>query len=216
MLLFQVISVSWGATPKTFGIASVLIQTACTILSIFSYDWVTYLLTYMALQPRFGQGQPEKIPLLYSISSEVHAQSQAARALLSLFTLSAHLDFGFSWFRLPSDTTLNRALCGRSSVPLSMCSALRKLLFTTSMYVLQYTPSTIFGPYIVRTTFPLKTRNRFSYQFVSIFATKSNETIISSRRTGYTLQKRSLLYKTQKKFKAKAKKNIFLMFFCSR
>jgi hypothetical protein len=121
----------------------------------------------MALQPRFGQGQSEKIPLLYTLSQAKFLQSHAARALLSLFTLSAHLDFGLSWFRLPSDTTPNRALCGRSSVPLSICSALRKLLFTTPMYLLQYTPSTIFGSYIVRTTFPLKTRNRLSYHFVS-------------------------------------------------
>jgi TRAP-type C4-dicarboxylate transport system permease large subunit len=44
------------------------------------------------------------------------------------------------------------------------------------------------------------------------FATKSSKIIISSRRAGSTLQKRSLLYKTQKKTKSKRKKKTF--FFC--
>jgi hypothetical protein len=46
-------------------------------------------------------------------------------------------------------------------------------------------------------------------------ATKSSEIIISWRRAGSTLQKRSLLYKTQKKVKANEnkKKIFFLCFF---
>jgi hypothetical protein len=44
------------------------------------------------------------------------------------------------------------------------------------------------------------------------FATKSSEIIISSRRAGSTLQKQSLLYKTQKKIKANQKiKYVFLI-----
>jgi hypothetical protein len=54
-----------------------------------------------------------KIPPLYSISSLVRPV-KASRVLLSLFTPSTHLDFGLPWFRLPSSTALNRALCGRS------------------------------------------------------------------------------------------------------
>jgi hypothetical protein len=44
------------------------------------------------------------------------------------------------------------------------------------------------------------------------FATKSSEIIISSRTAGFTLQKRSLLYKPQKKLKANAKKKCFFDF----
>jgi hypothetical protein len=42
---------------------------------------------------------------------------------------------------------------------------------------------------------------------------KSSEIIIISRRAGSTLQKRSLLYKMQKKLKANAKKIFFFVFF---
>jgi hypothetical protein len=38
------------------------------------------------------------------------------------------------------------------------------------------------------------------------FATKSSEIIISSRRAGSILPKRTMLYKTQKKLKANVKK----------
>jgi hypothetical protein len=41
------------------------------------------------------------------------------------------------------------------------------------------------------------------------FAMKSSEIIISSRTAGSTLQKRLLLYKMQKKLKAKVKKTYF-------
>jgi hypothetical protein len=52
----------------------------------------------------------------------------------------------------------------------------------------------------------------FIVNFCIHFATKSSEIIISSRRAGSDLQNRSLLYKTQKKLKANAKKNIFFVF----
>jgi hypothetical protein len=81
---------------------------------------VNYLLTYMALQPRFGQG----------VSLHL-TQSRAPNALLSLFMPSAHLDFGLPWFRLPFGTALNRALCGRSSAPLIMCP--KKTSFPTPL-----------------------------------------------------------------------------------
>jgi hypothetical protein len=47
------------------------------------------------------------------------------------------------------------------------------------------------------------------------FATKSGEILISSRRAGSTLQKRSLIYKTQKKLKANEKKTFFYVFLIS-
>jgi hypothetical protein len=73
--------------------------------------------TQMALQSRFGQGSSEMIVPLYSISSKVRP------VVLSLFTPSAHQDFGLIWFHLPFGTALSRALCGRSSAPLIMCIA---------------------------------------------------------------------------------------------
>jgi hypothetical protein len=71
------------------------------------------LLTYMTLQPRFGQGLSEKIPALYSISSQVRPVT-VPRALLSLIMPSAYLYFGLLWFRL----TYGMAYTGRSVVGL--------------------------------------------------------------------------------------------------
>jgi hypothetical protein len=50
------------------------------------------------------------------------------RARLSLFTPSAHLDFGLPWFLLPMGWAQNRAFCGRSSGLLIMWPAWRNLL----------------------------------------------------------------------------------------
>jgi hypothetical protein len=50
-------------------------------------------------------------------------QSLTPRARLSLFTLSAHLDFGLPWFLLPLGLALNRAISGRSSDLLIMWPA---------------------------------------------------------------------------------------------
>jgi hypothetical protein len=43
-----------------------------------------------------------------------------------------------------------------------------------------------------------KKKNQYTEKKLTHFAKKSSEIIISSRRAGSTLQKRSLLYKTQK------------------
>jgi hypothetical protein len=41
----------------------------------------------------------------FTVSRAQFFQSRATRALLSLFTPSDHLNFGLSWFRLPSGTS---------------------------------------------------------------------------------------------------------------
>jgi hypothetical protein len=132
-----------------------------------------YLLTYMALHPRFGQGMSEKNPPLYSISSKVHPVTGFKNPAIAVH----------AW-----TPALYRALCGKSLSPLIMCPAWsNQLLFTTSMtfglmnslsssklYLLLYTTSTIFGPNIVGRTFLSKRSNRFSFHFVSTHVSLPN------------------------------------------
>jgi hypothetical protein len=128
----------------------------------------------MALQPRFSQGLSEKILPLYSI------------IIQDFFSHGLHGPYynGLHWFRVPSGMALNSAFCGRSSTPLIMCPAKRNLLLITTpmtfellnflsssiLFLILFTPSTIFGSYIVRRTFRSKTSNRFTSFFVSNYA----------------------------------------------
>jgi hypothetical protein len=79
-----------------------------------------------SLQPRFDQG----LSLHCTLSRAKFVQSRPSRALLSLFKPSAHLNFGLLWFRLPSGTALDRAICGN--------------VFGTSYHVLKLAQSIVF------------------------------------------------------------------------
>jgi hypothetical protein len=68
----------------------------------------TYLLTYLALQPRFGQGLPEKIPPFYSISSKVCPVTGHKGRDIAVFR---HTSISCISVFLGFVTALNRAFC---------------------------------------------------------------------------------------------------------
>jgi hypothetical protein len=118
------------------------------------------LLTYMALQPRFGQGLSEKIPPLYSISSAVCPVTGPKIPAIVVHAIRPPEFRSFPWFRLLSGTALKKALYSRSSHLLSCaqrsaiyCSSRRhgapmtfRLLNSISSLklLLLYTPSILF------------------------------------------------------------------------
>jgi hypothetical protein len=130
----------------------------------------------MALQPRFGQGLSEKIPLLYSISSEVRLVTSPTSRVIAVHAIHPP---GFrSWFRLPSSTALNRPICVFGLQHLLSC-AQRCAIFCSSRpqwHLGCWTPYLVrnftcscthrllfLGDIcIVRRTFLSKTNNRFS------------------------------------------------------
>jgi hypothetical protein len=102
---------------------------------------MTYSLTYMALQPRFDQCLSEKISPLYSITSEVHAICLPARPYKGLSVVSPRN-------LLPCAQCSTVDCSSRVTTPMT-CELLNSLS-SSKLYLLLYTPSTIFGPYIVR------------------------------------------------------------------